>query len=71
VDFVENLIHDLDKLEDRSDHLEQTIRHHLFKLELDLPPINVIFLYQVIDIIGEVADLSQSVGGKLQLLLAR
>jgi uncharacterized protein Yka (UPF0111/DUF47 family) len=31
----------------------------------------VIFLYQVIDIIGEVADLSQSVGGKLQLLLAR
>ncbi|PHS75125.1 TIGR00153 family protein [Porticoccus sp.] len=71
VDFVENLIRDLDKLEDRSDHLEQAIRHHLFKLETDLPPINVIFLYQVIDIIGEVADLSQSVGGKLQLLLAR
>lgn len=71
VDFVENLIRELDALEDRTDQLEQDIRHSLFEQEKNLPPIDAMFLYQVIDIIGEVADLSQSVGGKLQLLLAR
>ncbi len=71
VDFVETLISELDVLEDRTDQLEQDIRHSLFEKEKQLPPIDAMFLYQVIDIIGEVADLSQSVGGKLQLLLAR
>ena len=71
VDFVENLIRELDTLEDHTDQIEQDIRHRLFEQEKNLPPIDAIFLYQVIDIIGEVADLSQSVGGKLQLLLAR
>jgi len=71
VDFVETLIRELDALEDRTDQLEQDIRHSLFEQEKNLPPIDAMFLYQVIDIIGEVADLSQSVGGKLQLLLAR
>jgi len=71
VAFVENLIGELDALEDRTDQQEQDIRHNLFAKEKELPPIDVMFLYQVIEIIGEVADLSQSVGGKLQLLLAR
>jgi uncharacterized protein Yka (UPF0111/DUF47 family) len=43
----------------------------LFDLEQDLPPIDAIFLYQIIDMIGELADLAEGVGGRLQLLLAR
>jgi predicted phosphate transport protein (TIGR00153 family) len=71
VDFVEKMIGELDHLEDKTDQLEQEIRHKLFDLEQDLPPIDAIFLYQIIDMIGELADLAEGVGGRLQLLLAR
>ncbi|MDX2464203.1 MAG: TIGR00153 family protein [Porticoccus sp.] len=71
VDFVEKMIGELDHLEDKTDRLEQEIRHKLFELEQDLPPIDAIFLYQIIDMIGELADLAEGVGGRLQLLLAR
>lgn len=71
VDFVEKMIGELDQLEDKTDLLEQEIRLKLFGLEQDLPPIDMMFLYQVIDMIGELADLAEGVGGRLQLLLAR
>ena len=71
VDLVEKMIGELDLLEDKTDQLEQEIRHQLFELEQELPPIDMMFLYQVIDMIGELADLAEGVGGRLQLLLAR
>lgn len=71
VDFVEKMISELDQLEDKSDQLEQDIRHKLFDLEQELPPIDVMFLYQVIDMIGGLADVAEGVGDRLQLLIAR
>jgi len=71
VDFVDNMISELDHLEGKTDQLEQEIRHSLFSLEQELPPVDVIFLYQIIDMIGELADLAEGVGGRLQILLAR
>ncbi|MFT7299916.1 MAG: putative phosphate transport protein (TIGR00153 family) [Porticoccus sp.] len=71
VDLVEKMIGELDLLEDKTDQLEQEIRHQLLELEQELPPIDMMFLYQVIDMIGELADLAEGVGGRLQLLLAR
>jgi hypothetical protein len=65
------LIEELDALEKKSDGLEITIRASLFKLEAELPPVDVMFLYKVIDWIGDLADRSQTVGSRLQLLLAR
>ena len=46
-------------------------RKILFRLEKDLPPVDVIFLYKIIDWIGDLADRASRVGGYLQLLLAR
>jgi len=40
-------------------------------MESSLPPVDVMFLYEVIDDIGEIADLSQRVGSRLEYLLAR
>ena len=71
VNLVEGMISELDLLEDKTDQLEQNIRHKLFQMEQDLPPIDVMFLYQIIDMIGGLADLAEGVGGRLQLLLAR
>ena len=47
------------------------VRRALFKLEKDLPPVDVMFLYQIIEWIGDVADRAERVGNRLEQLLAR
>lgn len=69
--LVEELIEELDRLERANDEQQVTIRATLFKLEQTLPPVDVIFLYKIIDWIGDLADRAQKAGGRLQLLLAR
>ncbi|MGK0440248.1 MAG: putative phosphate transport protein (TIGR00153 family) [Pseudohongiellaceae bacterium] len=68
---VEALIEELDRLEHRNDEQEIAIRGALFKLEKDLPPVDVMFLYKVIDSIGDLADRAQRVGSRLQIIIAR
>ncbi len=71
LDVVEAMIEELDRLETRSDQLQVTIRAGLFAIERQLPPVEVMFLYQIIDRIGELADRAQQVGSRLQVLIAR
>ncbi len=71
VQFVKSIITDLDKLEKETDKLEVRIRGQLFKLENDLPPVEVMFLYKIIDKTGEIGDLAQKVGSRVELLLAK
>ncbi len=70
-EVVEKMIQHLDELEHQADVLEKEIRHALFEVERELPPINAMFLYKVIDWVGDLADRAQQVGSRLQLLLAR
>jgi predicted phosphate transport protein (TIGR00153 family) len=69
--IAENMIYELDRLENEADKLEVNIRATLFGLEAQLPPVDVMFLYSVIDWIGDLANRAHDVGGRLQLLLAR
>lgn len=69
--IAENMIYELDRLENEADKLEVNIRATLFGLEARLPPVDVMFLYSVIDWIGDLANRAHDVGGRLQLLLAR
>lgn len=71
IELVQSMIRQLDKIEGDNDKIEVTIRAALFKLENDLPAVQVMFLYRVIDWIGDLADLSQRVGSRLELMLAR
>ncbi|WP_263080743.1 TIGR00153 family protein [Endozoicomonas sp. Mp262] len=71
VDLVERLIEELDAIESETDELQIQIRRTLFRLEQSLPPIDVMFLYQIIDWVGDLADRASRVGSHLQLLLAR
>jgi predicted phosphate transport protein (TIGR00153 family) len=71
VKMVKKIISKLDKIEGNTDKLQVKIRQKLFEIEKDLPPIDVMFLYKIIDLTGDVADHSQKVGSRLQLLLAR
>ncbi|WP_020209880.1 TIGR00153 family protein [Gilvimarinus chinensis] len=71
VSLVENMIEKLDEYERTNDQQQVEIRSTLFALEAELPPVDVMFLYQIIDWIGDLADRAQAVGSRLQLLLAR
>ncbi|EKF75443.1 hypothetical protein A11A3_03764 [Alcanivorax hongdengensis A-11-3] len=71
IHLVEDLIEELDRLERANDDQQVRIRAGLFKLEAELPPVDVMFLYQIIDWVGDLADRAQKVGGRLQMLVAR
>ncbi|SIS12384.1 hypothetical protein SAMN05878276_2344 [Aquipseudomonas alcaligenes] len=69
--LVETLVEELDGIEDDTDRLQIEVRRALFKLEKDMPAVDVMFLYQIIDWVGDVADRAQRVGNRLEQLLAR
>lgn len=71
IKVVESMLTKLDKIENDTDKIQVGIRAALIKIERDLPPIDVMFLYKIIDWTGELADISQRVGSRLQLMLAR
>jgi hypothetical protein len=67
--LVESLIEELDSIESDTDRMQTEIRARLFALEKDLPPVEVMFLYRVIELVGEIADMAERVGRRLELLL--
>ena len=71
IQIVTDMITKLDAIESDTDNLQSAIRSKIFEIENELPPIEMMFLYQIIEGTGEVADKSQGVGSRLQLMLAR
>jgi predicted phosphate transport protein (TIGR00153 family) len=71
VKVVESLIKTLDKIEGDTDKLEVKLRAQLFKLEKEMDPVEVMFLYKIIDWVGDLADRAQGVGSRMELLLAK
>jgi len=71
IKIVTSIIHELDRIEKDTDKMQIKIRAALMKIETDLPPVNVIFYYKIIEGIGEVADISQRVGSRVELMLAK
>ena len=70
VSLVESLIEELDQIETDTDARQADLRSALFAVESSLQPVNVIFLYRVIELTGEIADMAERVGRRLELLLA-
>ena len=70
VSLVESLIEELDRIETDTDDRQAALRSSLFKIESELEPVNVIFLYRVIELTGEIADMAERVGRRLELLLS-
>jgi len=71
VKFVKKLIRDLATQEQKVDKKEQKLRKKLFNIEADLSPIDVIFMYSIIDQIGGLADTAELIGNQVELLLAK
>jgi len=68
--LVEKLVEVLDQIEDDTDAMQVQLRQELFKIEKELPPIDVMFLYRIIELTGEVGDMAERIGRRLELLLS-
>ncbi|MFA6409216.1 MAG: TIGR00153 family protein [Gammaproteobacteria bacterium] len=71
VQAIQDMIKELDSIEESTDKIQIQIRDTLFSIEKNLPPIDVVFFYKVIEWTGGIADLAHRVGGRLIMLLAR
>jgi predicted phosphate transport protein (TIGR00153 family) len=70
-DRVNGMLDELDRIEQQTDEQQIVLCHKLFAQEDQLEPVNVMFLYRVLDKTGAIADRAQRVGSRLQLMLAR
>jgi len=68
--LVEELVDRLDQIENDTDDLQVQLRAELFAIESELPPVDVMFLYRVIELTGDVADMAERIGRRLELLLS-
>lgn len=71
VDIVKKMLAELDAIESDTDRLQADLRHKLFRIEKELHPVDAMFHYRVLEEIGDLGDIAQRVGSRLQLLLAR
>ena len=71
VTLVASMIKTLDQIEAETDEIQVRVRAELFAIESHLNPVEVMFLYRIIDWIGGLGDLAQRVGSRLELMLAR
>lgn len=71
IELVEKMINQLDAIEDDTDTMQIALRSDLRDLENELNPVDVMFLYQIIEWVGDLADLAERVGARLEIMLAR
>jgi predicted phosphate transport protein (TIGR00153 family) len=68
---VEEMVSALNAIEADSDDLEMDLARTLFDHEDTLKPLSVIFWYEQIQHIGDIADYAEDVGDRVRLLIAR
>jgi uncharacterized protein len=68
---VKKMIEELHVIEGETDDIQVALRAELYKVEKELSPIDVMFLYKIIEWTGDLADSAQSTGNRLQLMLAK
>jgi len=71
VTHVEEMIHQLNLSEDVTDEMGMALARLLFQHEDEMNPVSVIFWYQLLEWIGDLADYAEKVGNRLRLLIAR
>lgn len=71
VSLVESMVTKLDEIEGDTDRMQVIVREAMFAMEKELPPVDVMFTYQIIEWTGELANLAQRVGSRLEIMLAR
>jgi len=71
VDLVSSLIDELDRIESETDAQQVALNNALYSIESSLNPVDAVFAYRVIEFTGNVADMAERVGRRLELLLSK
>ena len=71
VDIVTKMIEVLETIEDDTDSLQIKLRRNLLAIEDNYKPVDVMFLYKILEWVGSLADHSEAIGTQLELILAR
>ena len=69
--LLEKMLEKVAAMEKIADTCEIEVRSALLSIESELPAVEVMFLYEVIGLIGHIADAAESVSDRLSLLLAQ
>lgn len=68
---VEEMVEQVNKIEDETDEMGMALTRTLFSKEDEMNPVSVMFWYQLIQWIGDLADYAEKVGDRVRLLVAR
>lgn len=71
VELIKKMIIELDKIENDTDAQQVTIRKKMQALERTWPPVDIIFLYKIIEWTGDLADYAHDAGAQLQIMTTR
>lgn len=69
-ELVASMIAKLDTIESETDEHKLRLSRRLFEMEESLRPVDTMFLYRIIDLVGNIADMAERVGRRLELLLS-
>jgi len=67
---INGSIEAIDALESECDSVQVQLRAEIMKIENSGPPVQVMFLYRIVEDVGELSDLAHRVGNRLTILLA-
>ena len=70
VELVERMIDTLDDIENDTDTMQVALRRALQSIEDQHNPIDMMFLYRIIEWMGDLADLAERVGSRLEIMLS-
>jgi hypothetical protein len=71
VDIVTKMISELEAIEDDTDSLQIKLRRNLLEIEQHHNPVDIMFLYKILEWVGQLADHAEHIGTQLELILAR
>ena len=63
------MIQTLNSAEHQSDDQQIILRQQVFDLESELSPVDVMFLYKILQWLGDISDKAQHIGSRLKMMV--
>lgn len=67
--LVDQMIQTLNSAEHQSDDQQIILRQQVFDLESELSPVDVMFLYKILQWLGDISDKAQHIGSRLKMMV--
>ncbi len=71
LNLVQGMVKEIDLIEDDTDRMQISLRKQIFLREKDLNPIDAMFLYKILEKVGDLSDQALRVGSRFELMITR